>query len=159
MSKNIIFKFDEISNKDKATKAVSSYFKKAGAEIVQVDVSPSVKRTSGISFRELSLTFADSQIVVFRIKQSGDIYQALLNGKVKPMVNQDDHSAAITELVKAMELGRSAFQKKLAKAKVRLPSSIKTTVPNKEKLLIEKRDSLKEAIQEAEQQLAELRAA
>lgn len=158
MSKNIIFKFDEISNKDKATRAVSSYFKKAGAEIVQVDVSPSVKRTSGISYRELSLTFADSQIIIFRIKQSGDIYQALLNGKVKPMTNQDDHSAAITELVKAMESGRTAFQAKLAKAKVKLPNSIKTTVPNKEKLLTEKRDALKEAISAAEVELEQIKA-
>lgn len=158
MSKNVVFKFDEMSNKDRATKAVSSYFKKAGAEIVQVDVSPNVKRTSGISYRELSLTFADSQIVIFRIKQSGDIYQAVLNGKVKPMVNQDDHVAAIAELVKAMETGRSAFQAKLAKAKVKLPNSIKTTVPNKEKLLIEKRDALKEAVTAAEQELAEIRA-
>lgn len=156
--KNIIFKFDEISNKDKATKAVSNHFKRAGAEIVQVDVSPNVKRTSGISYRELNLTFADSQIIIFRIKQSGDIYQALLNGKVKPMANQDDHAAAIAELVKAMETGRSAFQTKLAKAKVKLPNSIKTTVPNKEKLLIEKRDALKEAVAAAEQELAQIKA-
>ncbi|ENV00357.1 hypothetical protein F969_00588 [Acinetobacter variabilis] len=156
MSKNVVFNFNEISNKDKATKAVSSYFKKAGAEIVQVDVSPNVKRTSGISYRELSLTFADSQVIIFRIKQSGDIYQALLNGKVKPMANQDDHVAAIGELVKAMETGRSAFQAKLAKAKVKLPNSIKTSVPNKEKLLTEKRDALKDAVAAAQQELADL---
>lgn len=157
MSKNIVFKFEEMNSKDKATKAVSSYFKKAGAEIVQVDVAPNVKRTSGISYRELSITFADSQVIIFRIKQSGDIYQALLNGKVRPMKNQDDHVAAITELVKAMESGRTAFQAKLAKAKVKLPNSIKTTVPNKEKLLIEKRDALKEAIAAAEQELEQIK--
>lgn len=156
MSKNIVFKFEEMSSKDKAAKAVATHFKRAGAEIVQVDVAPNVKRTSGISFRELSITFADSQIIIFRVKQSGDIYQALLNGKVRPMKNQDDHAAAIAELVAAMDAGRTAFQKKLAKAKVKLPNSIKTTVPNKEKLLIEKRDSLKEAIAEAEKKLAEL---
>ena len=157
MSKNVVFKFDEMSNKDKATKAVSSIFKRAGAEVVQVDVSTGVKRTSGISFRELSLTFADSQVVVFRIKQSGDIYQVVLNGKVKPITNQDDHTAAIGEIVKAMESGRSAFQKKLAKAKVKLPNSIKTTVPTKEKLLTEKRDALIDAVQEAEKELAQLK--
>lgn len=158
MSKNIVFNFAEISNKDKATKAVSSAFKKAGAAIAQVDVSPSVKRTSGISYRELSITFADSQVIVFRIKQSGDIYQALLNGKVRPITNQDDHTAAIAELAKAMESGRSAFQAKLAKAKLKLPNGIKTTVPNKEKLLIEKRDSLKEAVAAAEQELNQIKA-
>lgn len=156
MSKNILFQFDEMNSKDKATKAVAANFKNSGAEVVQVDVSPTTKRTSGISYRELSLTFADSQVVIFRIKQSGDIFQVLLNGKVRPMTQQDDHAAAISEIVKAMENGRTAFQKKLAKAKVKLPNSIKTTVPNKEKLLTEKRDSLKEAISEAEKTLADL---
>jgi len=157
VSKNIIFNFDDMTNKDKASKAVQAGFKKSGASVVQVDVSTNTKRTSGISYRELSLTFADSQVVIFRIKQTGDIFQVLLNGKVRPMTSQDDHAAAIAELVKAMDAGRTAFQQKLAKAKVKLPNSIKTTVPNKEKLLVEKRDALKDAIAEAEKTLAELK--
>ena len=157
MSKNVIFKFEDMNSKDKASKAVLANFKRSGAEAVQIDVSATTKRTSGISYRELSLTFADSQVVVFRIKQSGDIFQVLLNGKVKPMTKQDDHAAAIDEIVKAMENGRSAFQQKLAKAKVTLPKSIKTTVPNKEKALTEKRDALQEAIAEAEKTLEDLR--
>lgn len=154
---NVVFKFDEMTSKDKAAKAVSASFKKAGAEVVQVDVLPTTKRTSGISYRELSLTFADSQTIIFRIKQSGDIFQVLLNKKVKPIAKQDDHEAAIVELVKAMETGRSAYQKKLAKANAKLPKSIKTAAPTKLKLLTAKRDALKDAINEAEVLLAELK--
>lgn len=156
--KNVVFDFNAMTNKDSASKAVIAAFKKAGAEVVQVDVAITTKRTSGISYRELSMTFADSQTVVFRVKQTGDIYQVLLNGKVKPITNQDDHTAAIVEMTKAMEAGRTAFQKKLAKTIVKLPNSIKTTVPTKEKYLTEKRNSLQEAIAEAEKELAALKA-
>ena len=37
----------------------------------------------------------DEERVVLRIKQSGDIFQVLLNGKVLPIKNQDDHVKAI----------------------------------------------------------------
>lgn len=157
MSK-VIFNFDDLTSKDKAFKAVSTYFKKAGAEIVQADVLPSIKRTSGIKYRELSLTFADSQILILRIKETGDIYQVLLNGRVKPMAQQDNHESAIVEMVKAMEQGRAAFQKRLANKKVKVPTGIKTTVPNKEKALIQERDSLKVEIEKAEKRLEELKA-
>lgn len=155
--KNVVFDFEAMTNKDKSSKVVIASFKKAGATVIQVDVLSTTKRTSGISYRELSLAFADSQTVIFRVKQSGDIFQVLLNGKVKPITKQDDHTAAIVEIVKMMESGRSSFQKKLAKALVKLPPSIKTTVPNKEKLLTEKRDTLKEAVAEAEKILQELK--
>lgn len=157
--KKLLFSFEDFSNKDKATKAVVKYFTRAGANAVQADASGAVRRTSGVSYRELVLTFADSQSVTLRIKQTGDIYQVLLNGKVRPILSQDDHAKAIAEVVKAMDAGRSAFQRKLAKAKARLPESIKTAAPRMEQVLTDKRDALRDAIAEARQELEGLRAA
>lgn len=155
----ILFSFEDFSSKDKASKAVVRHFSRAGASVVQTDASGSIRRSSGVSYRELALAFADSQQVVLRIKQTGDIFQVLLNGKVLPIRNQDDHSKAIAEVVKAMDSGRTAFQKKLARAKVKLPPSIKTAAPKMEQALAEKRDALRDAIADARQRLEELRTA
>lgn len=157
MNKNLLFSFEDLANKDKAVKKAMQYFNRAGANVVSHDVDPKVKRTAGISYRELTLTFADSQTVSFRIKQSGDIYQVLMNGKVTPIKSQDDHVAAVAEIVKMMDSGRTKFQAKMAKAQAKLPSSIKTAVPNIRKQLEEKRDNLKAAIADVREQIAVIR--
>lgn len=156
--KNLLFSFEDMSVKDKAAKLAAKYFAKAGADVVQQDVSTAVRRTSGISYREMTLTFADSQQVVFRIKQSGDIYQILLNKKVMPIKAQDDHAEAITEVVQAMDAGRTKFQKLLAAAKVRPPAGIKTAAPRIEQVLVAKRDALRSAIDEVKAEIAGLQA-
>ena len=151
--KNLLFSFEDLSAKDKAAKQAARYFSRAGANVVQQDVPTAVKRSSGITYREMTLTFADSQQVVLRIKQSGDIFQVLLNGKVLPIKNQDDHVKAIAEIVQAMDAGRSRFQKLLAAAQVRPPAGIRTAAPKMEQVLTEKRDALKAAIAEVRSQI------
>ena len=151
--KNLLFSFEDLSAKDKAAKQAARYFSRAGANVVQQDVPTAVKRSSGITYREMALTFADSQQVVLRIKQSGDIFQVLLNGKVLPIKNQDDHVKAIAEIVQAMDAGRSRFQKLLAAAPARPPAGIRTAAPKMEQVLTEKRDALKAAIAEVRSQI------
>ncbi len=151
--KNLLFSFEDLSAKDKAAKQAARYFSRAGANVVQQDVPTAVKRSSGITYREMALTFADSQQVVLRIKQSGDIFQVLLNGKVLPIKNQDDHVKAIAEIVQAMDAGRSRFQKLLAAAQARPPAGIRTAAPKMEQVLTEKRDALKAAIAEVRSQI------
>jgi hypothetical protein len=153
----LLFTFADLSIKDKAAKAAIKYFARAGAHVVAQDVSPQIKRTSGISFREMKLTFADSQTILFRIKQSGDIYQILLNGKVTPIKNQDDHIGAIAELVQMLDTGRTKFQAKLAKALVKLPPALKTAAPKMLAALTEKRDGLVEAIAAVREEIAQVR--
>ena len=154
--KNMLFSFEDLSVKDKATKQVMRYFSRAGANVVQADVTTAVKRTAGISYREMALTFADSQQVILRIKQSGDIYQVLLNGKVLPIKAQDDHAKAIAEVAQAMDAGRSKFQKKLAAALVKPPAGIRTAAPKMAQALTEKRDAIKAAIADVREQIANL---
>jgi hypothetical protein len=155
--KNLLFTFEDLSTKDKAVKQAARYFSRAGASIVQQDSPTAVKRTSGITYREMMLTFADSQTVVLRIKQSGDIFQVLLNGKVLPIKNQDDHVKAIAEIVQAMDAGRSKFQKVLAAAQIKPPAGIRTAAPKMEQVLTEKRDALKAAITEVRAQIDTLK--
>lgn len=151
--KNLLFSFEDLSAKDKAAKQAVRFFSRAGANVVQQDVPATVKRSSGITYREMTLTFADSQQVVLRIKQSGDIFQVLVNGKVLPIKNQDDHVKAIAEIVQAMDAGRSRFQKLLAAAQARPPAGIRTAAPKMEQVLAEKRDALKAAIAEVRSQI------
>lgn len=156
MAGKLLFSFDELTQKDKSVKVLEKHFKRAGTNVVSIDLEPRIKRASGISYREISLTFSDSQVVKLRIKRPGDIYQVMLNRKVIPMANQDDHAKAIGEIVQAMDRGRSAFQKRLANAKVKLPKRMTTAAPRMEKQLEEKRNALKEAVEDARQQLSEL---
>lgn len=159
MAKNILFTFEELTGKDKPTRELTRIFKRAGVDVAQVDVNPSIKRTSGITYRELLLTFADSQQVVLRIKQTGDVYQILLNGKVMPLRAQDDHAAAVAEVVKAMDAGRAAFQKKLAMVRPALPPSIRTAAPQMMQQLSKRRDDLVQAVQAVNDEITRIRAA
>ena len=157
--KKMLFSFEDTAAGDKASELVARYFSRAGANVVQSDVSTSMKRSMGVSYKEMILTFADSQTVILRVKQTGDIFQVLLNKKVLPIKNQDDHAMAITEVVKAMDSGRTKFQKKLAMAKVKLPIGVRTSTPNMRLALIEKRDALKDAIAAVRSEIEQLKAA
>lgn len=155
--KNLLFTFADLSVKDKAAKAVIKYFTRAGANVVSQDVSTQVKRSSGISFREMTLTFADSQVLVLRIKEPGDIYQVTLNGKLVPLKNQDDHIKAVGEIVGMMDATRLKFQQKLAKALVKLPPTIKTAAPKMMAVLTQKRDDLKSAIDDVRAEIESIK--
>lgn len=155
--KNIILNFDEMgSKKDAATRAIVKAFAKAGATVAQGDVTQGVKRTSGVNYREMLLTFADSQTVTLMVKQSGDIYQVKVNGKVMPIKNQDEHQAAVAEITSKMDSERSAFQKKLASIKTELPKSVRTAAPKMEAVLQEKSALLDEAIAEVKNEIKKL---
>lgn len=158
--KNLLFNFEEMaSSKDKIAKIIGRQFGMAGQNIVQTDISESTKRSSGVSFREMTLTFADSQTITLRVKQTGDIFQVLLNNKVIPIKNQDDHAKAVTEIAQNLDKGRAQFQKKLAATKVAVPKGIKTAAPKIEQVLTEKRDSLKEAIRAVNDEIGKLQVA
>lgn len=152
------FGFEDLSSNDKALRTFTRAFGRQGANVVQTEVPQRIKRTAGISYKEVNLTFADSQTVTLCIKKTGDIFQVKLNGKALPIRNQDDQKKAIKEIVDAMDSGRAAFQRKLAKTQVKIPSGIKTAAPKMEEVLNEKVSSLKEAIEAVNKRCEELRA-
>ncbi len=152
--KNLILNFDEMGGKkDASIKAIAKAFEKAGAKLAQGEVTQGVRRTSGVTYREMLLTFVDSQTVTLMVKQSGDIYQVKLNGRVMPISNQDDHQAAAAEITAKMEAGRTTFQKRLASINAELPKTIRTAVPKMEAVLAQKNIQLDEAIAEVKQEI------
>ena len=155
--KNLLFSFEELGTRpDAASRKVAQQFGRAGASVVQTDVSPRLMRSSGVTYREIRLTHADSQTTTLRIKQTGDVFQVLVNGKVLPIANQDDHGKAIAEVVKALDTSRAAYQKKLAAAVVKPPPGIRTAAPRMEAVLTEKRDNIKAAITAVREEISKL---
>ena len=157
--KTLIFDFFKASDKDKSIAKAKRYFEQAGALVSSVDVDAKVKRVAGVSFRDVHFGFADSQTLSFGIKETGDVYQVKVNGRLTPLKHQDDHLKAIGELVAAMAKGRAKFQAALAKVKVELPKSIRTAAPKIEVALREQIATVDEAIVAAQERLAELQPA
>ncbi|WP_321946571.1 hypothetical protein [Paraburkholderia sp. J10-1] len=156
--KNLVFDFFNLSNKDAAIKKASRYFLRAGATVASVDVLPTVKRLAGVEYREVQFGFADSQTVLVGVTATGDVGQVKLNSKALPIKAQDDHVAAISEIVGAMDRGRKRFQAALTRVKVALPPSIRTAAPKIEQELRERIAVVDEAIEGAKQRVVVLEA-
>ena len=157
--KQLLFSFEDLGNKsDKALTKLKQYFSRANAPVVTAEPGAKTLRTSGISYRELFLTFGDSQRVTLRIKQTGDVYQVLINDKLTPLKAQDDHIKAVAEIAQKLDAGRAKFQKALANVKVPLPKGIRTAAPKLEEQLRVREEELDAAIGEAQQELADLAA-
>lgn len=158
MALNLIFNFEEMGSKqDKATKDLKRYLKKKGIDSTDIEISP-IKRTSGISYREMHIVLSDSQTLTFLIKQTGDIFKVKINKKELPIKNQHDHELAMKEVLAKVESGRAAFQKMQAKALVKLPPKMQSTTKTRSTLLEEKNADLDKALAEADSKLAELAA-
>lgn len=158
--KNLLFSFEDLGTKsDTALAKLKQYFARSGAPVVTAEPGAKTLRSSGISFRELSLTFGDSQRVKLRIKQTGDVYQVLINDKLVPMRAQDDHVKAVAEIAAKLDTGRAKFQKALANLKTPMPKGIKTAAPKIEEQLAQRESELDEAITHARERLVELQAA
>lgn len=168
-----LFNFDELAtNKDKATKGLIKEFKKNGVNIIKESVSVSkIKRSSGVSFKELSLTTADSRQIQFAIKSTGDIFKVkvgvVMGAKSQlremPIKNQDNHEQAIKEIADKLERERKPFQKKLAKLqKAELDPKVKDKMKTAAKTLLtrlqEENKQLDEDIAQADKRIAELKA-
>lgn len=154
--KNLLFDFENISDKNRTVKRALQAFAKAGTHVVSSEVDKTVSRRSGVTFRGVHFTFADGQRVTMAIKQTGDVFEVRLNDKVLPLRNQDDHAKAIEEIAGRMSASRAAFQKALAKVKVPVPPAARVSRATLIKAKEEKRDALKEAVAEAKTELAEL---
>lgn len=157
--KNLLFDFEKISDKAKAVKEVAKAFSRAGANVVSTEVAATTSRRSGITFRNVSFTFADGQLVQLSVKSTGDVFEVRINGKPVPLKNQDDHAKAVAEIAARMDTGRSAFQKALTKARVPLPPAPRVSRATLIKAKEERRDGLKEAVGLARKELEELTAA
>src|SRR5258708_19887147 len=114
MSKVLVFSFEDLDS-DKAEQALSRYFQGAGEQVVQTAVDPQVRTSSDISYKTIDITFADGQTLTLLVKETGDIFSVLLNGKALAITAQDDQEAAMAEMVKPMDDGPTKFQPPPAK--------------------------------------------
>ena len=155
-NKHIEFDFFNLSNKDAGIKAAKRLFAQAGAPVVSVEIEEKLRRSAGISYRNVSFAFGDSQVVMMSVKSTGDIFQVKLNGKVLALAKPDEQKSAIAEIVAAMASGRTKFQAALARASVSLPAAVKTAAPRMlEQLQAVLGDKL-EALEQAKERLARL---
>lgn len=167
----IIFNFEDMQAKgDKTLKALIASFKKQGVFLIASSVHISaMKRSSGISYKELTLTTSDSQQVQFWIKSSGDIFKVKVSSlagradalKEMPIKNQQDHDLAIKEIADRLIKDRKPFQAKLTKlaeneVAKELKDKMKVTNRKIEQVLQEEIQQIDEALAEADKRLAEL---
>lgn len=153
----ILFDFSA-SGAARAVSEVKRVFQRAGQQIVSSDVAQGVKKRAGIAFRNVLFTFADGQTVDLAVKETGDIFEVKINGKVQPLRQQDDHIKAVGEIASYLDRKRDAFQRALARVKVPLPPSIRTSRKNMLAAKVVKRDALREAVGIKREELAELAA-
>lgn len=156
-NQKLLFSFEDLgTKKDKTMKELSKIFAQAGTPVVDVAIDEKIKRVAGVSTRNITLTFADSQTITLSVKQSGDIYEVKVNNKVLPIKHQDNHKKAVIEMINALDAGRTKFQAALARTVVTLPKSVKTAAPKMVDALKAELAEKQAAIEAADVRLAEL---
>jgi len=157
-SRDIIFDFDKtnLSGETVGIGKAKRLFRRAGTQVVEVNIEQKTRRTAGISYRKIFLSFIDSQTVEIWATRSGDIFRVKVNNSIKPIKNQTDHAAAIGEIANYLDAGRAKFQAKLAKAKVKIPPSATTARIPLLKKLEEKYTGLQEAISASKERLGNI---
>lgn len=148
----LVFNFEDLDG-DNAAQALSRYFQGAGEQVVQTTVDPQIRTSSDIAYKTIDVTFVDGQKLTLLVKESGDIFSILLNGKGLPLKAQDDQEAAMAEMVKAMDDGRAAFQEALTKTQAVVPTTIRMAAPKVESVLQARLASLNEEIALAKKEL------
>lgn len=140
----------------KALKKVSQIMIRAGQPVVSSEFNSSAKRTSGVTYREASLTVASGQRVVLRVNTTGDIFQVLLNGSLQPMKNQTDSDKAVIEIAGLLEGGQVAFQKAQARKAIALPKGMSTPAPKQAAVYAERVAQLDSQIADRQATIADL---
>lgn len=158
MNPKQLFSFNDLAVGDKATREVKTLFNRGGRSVSEASIDVKIKKSSGIAYREMFLTFLDSQTIALRIKETGDIFQVLLNNKIIPIRNQDDHKKAIAEIIAAVAANSQKFQLAMAKIKPPKTSAVKTSMPNKIIQLTAHRDELKTEIEAVNAEILEMAA-
>lgn len=153
-----ILTFEDLTPNSNALKKLVQAFTRAGTPVATVDTDGRSRRSSGITYRDLVMTFVDNQKAVFSIKKPGDIFQVKINGSVVPLKNQDDQVKAVGEISRMLDASRAKHQAKLARVKVAMPSGIKTAAPRMEVQLSSMNEQLDAEIASAQEKLSALQA-
>lgn len=167
MNTPLLFDIKDLSTEASSMKRLIELFKSLSETLVAHDVGATLKRSAGITYKEVTLTFADSQTVMFSIKQTGDIWKVKINNKETPLRHQDAHKPeeVIQEIAQKIKAGRTAFQKAKAKTvstqeatQTAKSAGLKNTQKIRVTALRAQSTALDEAIVEAQKHKAELEA-
>jgi hypothetical protein len=158
-SNHILFPFDKSQINATQKRKIAQLFKKGGAEVLEVEVDSKTSTTAGIKNRQINISFTDSQSVTMFVKESGDVYQVMVNKRRVPMKEQDDHEGAIKEIAARLEAGRTAFQKRLSKIKAPKPRGVKATSRKKVTYIQERKKALVEELHVVRNKIDVLKAA
>lgn len=129
------FNLTALSEQTPIVKKLSAGISKAVGQAIPFVTVEKVKRSAGVSVREVGLGLENGQKVSFLIKADGDIFRVLLNGKDLPITGDFDPStfnAAMTEIAAKIRASQKAFDKAQQKVVVKIPkaagaTSVKTT--------------------------------
>jgi len=144
------------TNATTAMRKVTQLLLRAGLQVVEASCDGKTRRVASQSYREVQLTFVDSQTLTLKVKATGDVYEVLINGKKVPVSGQDDPAKAVAELAKMLDTGRAKFQKRLAALQMKLPPGAKTAAPKLREVLIEQIAEVDTQINAATEELAAL---
>lgn len=151
MPKTIAFDFSTPTGADSALKKISQLLGRAGQAVVSTEFSPKARRAADTTYREATLTLASGQMIGLRVNSTGDIYQVLLNGSVRPIKEHGDPEKAIGEIASMAEKNQDAFQKAQARKAVAIPKGLTTPKPKQI-------DTLTQQIQELDVQIVDRQA-
>ena len=158
MATDFLISFDDLKAGSKAVKRLVQAFTRAGAAVASSDIDPKTRRSSGVNYRQVLITFTDNQKVLLGVKTTGDIFEVRVNGAALAIKNQDDQVKAVGEIAKALDAGRAKFQAKMARTKVALPKGIITAAPRMEQRLQEAETTLDAEIAAVKAKITDLRA-
>lgn len=111
-------------------KKLSAGLAKATGQAIPYVTVEKVKRTAGVSTREVGLGLENGQKVAFLLKADGDIFRVLLNDKDLPLkgdFSPSTFNAAMTEIAGKVRDKQKAFDKQQQKAVVKIPRAAGVT--------------------------------
>lgn len=157
---NLLIEYESLApgKVQSAMRRVLSLFARAGLKVIDVAADGKTQRTAGVSFREVGLTFADSQKLALRVKATGDVYEVRINDRKVPVSAQSDPARAVAELVKMLDTGRARFQKRLAAMQMKPPEGAKTAAPKLRETLVAQIAEVDAEIESAREELAAIEA-
>ncbi|MBV4524391.1 hypothetical protein KVG88_30415 [Pseudomonas sp. SWRI74] len=156
MPKTNTLDFSSPAGAEKALQKIAQQMGRAGQSVVSSEFNQKPRRSSDTTYREAFITLSSGQLITLRVNGTGDIYQVLLNGSVKPLKEHTDTDKAIAEIASMAEKNQGAFQKAQARKAVALPKGMGTTKPKQVDALVQQVSELDTQISERKATIAEL---
>jgi hypothetical protein len=156
MPKTNTLDFSSPAGAEKALQKITQQLGRAGQSVVSSEFNQKPRRSSDTTYREAFITLASGQLITLRVNGTGDIYQVLLNGSVKPLKEHADTDKAIAEIASLAEKNQGAFQKAQARKAIELPKGMTTTKPKQVDALVQQVSELDAQISERKATIVDL---